>query len=35
MSQTMRAMRFHEYGVSRKLMLETISRPEPKRARSS
>lgn len=30
MSQTMRAIRFHEYGVSRKLTLESISKPEPK-----
>ncbi len=29
MSQTMRAIRFHEYGVSRKLVLETIPRSEP------
>ncbi len=30
MSQTMRAIRYHEYGVSRKLALETIPRGEPK-----
>lgn len=30
MSQTMRAIRFHEYGVSRKLTLESIPKPEPK-----
>ena len=30
MSQTMRAIRYHEYGVSRKLILETIPRSEPK-----
>ncbi len=29
MSRTMRAIRFHEYGVSRKLVLETIPRSEP------
>jgi NADPH:quinone reductase-like Zn-dependent oxidoreductase len=30
MAQTMRAIRFHEYGVSRKLILETVERSEPK-----
>lgn len=30
MSQTMRAIRFHEYGVSRKMILEVVPRPDPK-----
>lgn len=30
MSETMKAVRYHEYGESKKLMIQTVARPEPK-----